>query len=487
MWTDAATDDEANLLRFAELIDERLGLHFDGSSLKELGAILRARMRTLRCGGFDGYLRRFADARSMHEELRDLAVSLTIGETYFFRSPEQFAVFSEVALPRLVRAQPSRPVRILSAGCATGEEPYSLAITLRETGASAPAQVSILGLDVNPESIAKARRGRYSPWAMRATPLDYMEKYFRRERNQFVLDEGVRAMVQFEERNLTLEDAAFWQPHSFDVIFCRNVTMYQSARALAELIARFARVLEPDGLLFLGHAEPLRGITQAFRVEHSHGAFYYILREAGPPTAVEVKTRAAPPAPQLASPAVSQLLSRQLDSPNPPESRASLTLAAALLTAEHFDEALTTLEALPRTDRADPDVLLLTAMIQMERGKLDEAAGLCAALLALDDLNAAAHYLIALCHEHGGRRAAAVDSYRVGVYLDRAFAMPHLRLGLMFRREGDLHNARRELQNASLLLAQEDPARVLLFGGGFSRGTLIDLCASELRLCEESI
>ncbi|MFZ2060161.1 MAG: hypothetical protein WAU82_04050 [Candidatus Binatus sp.] len=107
-------------------------------------------------------------------------------------------------------------------------------------------------------------------------------------------------------------------------------------------------------------------------------------------------------------------------------------------------------------------------------------------MLALDDLNAAAHYLTALCHEHGGRRAAALDSYRVGVYLDPAFAMPHLRLGLMFKREGDLPGARRELQNASMLFAQEDPARVLLFGGGFSRKTLIDLCGSELRLCGES-
>jgi chemotaxis protein methyltransferase CheR len=152
--------------------------------------------------------------------------------------------------------------------------------------------------------------------------------------------------------------------------------------------------------------------------------------------------------------------------------------------AEQYDEALATLQALAPADRLDPDVLLLTAIIQVERGKLDQAAALCSSLLALDGLNAAAHYLTALCHEHGGRRAAAIDSYRVGVYLDSAFAMPHLRLGLMFRREGDLPGARRELQNASMLLAQEDPARVLLFGGGFSRSTLIDLCASELRLCE---
>jgi chemotaxis protein methyltransferase CheR len=94
--------------------------------------------------------------------------------------------------------------------------------------------------------------------------------------------------------------------------------------------------------------------------------------------------------------------------------------------------------------------------------------------------------LNALCHEQGGRRAVAVESYRLGVYLDQEFAMPHLRLGLMFRREGDFCSARRELQNAAILLEREDVARIMLFGGGFSRSSLINLCASELRLCEGS-
>ena len=115
MRTDAALD-EANLLRFAELIDGRLGLRFDDSSLKELAAILRARARSLRCASVDAYLHRFDAPGSMHEELRALASMLTIGETYFFRSPEQFTVFSELALPSLARTQPDRKIRILSAG-----------------------------------------------------------------------------------------------------------------------------------------------------------------------------------------------------------------------------------------------------------------------------------------------------------------------------------------------------------------------------------
>lgn len=500
MRTDAVLD-EANLLRFAELIDSRLGLRFDDSSLKELAAILRARARILRCASVDAYLHRFDAPGSMPDELRALASMLTIGETYFFRSPEQFTVFSEVALPCLARTQPGRKIRILSAGCATGEEPYTLAITLRELGPSAPAQVSILGVDVSAQSIEVARRGRYSARAMRATPAGYLAKYFRRDREEYVLDLNVRAMVQFVERNLAIEDHSFWRPDSFDVIFCRNVTMYLSARALGEVIARFARALAPDGFLFLSYTEPLRGISQAFQVEHYRGSFYYKLGDpkasravlndvATTPARVALKLKSkalcAPAAPSRAAPAVHDPGPQPLASTDPASLCPTPRLAAAFMMAERFDEALTTIESMPSASRAKPDVLLLTAMIQIERGQLDDAARSCAALLALDHLNAGAHYLTALCHEQGGRRAAAVDSYRVGVYLDQAFAMPHLRLGLMFRREGDLRGARRELQNASALLAQEDSARVLLFGGGFTRDTLIDLCASELRLCQES-
>ena len=514
----------AQLTRFAELIEARLGLQCGSSSLTELAAVLAARMRALQCRSFDAYLRRLDSPVSMHEEMRELAAKLTVGETYFFRSPEQLSVFSEVAIPRLIKGDRARAIRILSAGCATGEEPYTLAMTLRELGPLAPAEVSILAIDINPEALAKARRGSYSAWSMRATPPDCVEKYFRRDHGQFVLDESVRAMVRFDELSVAREDYQFWQPHGFDIIFCRNVIMYLSARVVGEAVARFARALAPDGFLFLSHAEPLRGISQAFLVEHAEGAFYYVLRHAGGPPALQ-KQRAWPVSPRkdtawppklsvsnarvtspahsassrgassiqrstitpvraVAEPAFAEPPPPTLDAVSRAEKGTSLSLGAALIKAEQYDEALATLQGLAPADWRDPDVLLLTAIIQLERGRLDEAAELCTSLLALDGLNAAAHYLTALCHEHGGRHAAAIDSYRTVVYLDSAFAMPHLRLGLMFRRSGDLTGARRELQNASMLLAQEDPARVLLFGGGFSRSTLIDICGSELRMCE---
>ena len=250
---------DVKVARFAELIEERLGLQYLGSSLDELRAIVASRMRVLQCRSFESYMERCRSSLSSHDELRALASGLTIGETYFFRSPEQLRVFSEVALPRLSGSDPVRQIRILSAGCSTGEEPYTLAMTLRELGPLAPADVSILAIDINPEALTKARRGRYSAWAMRATPPDCVEKYFHRERSLFVLDESVQAMVRFDERSVAAEDYQFWQPHRFDIIFCRNVIMYLSARVVREVIARFARALAPDGFLF---SEPRRAAAR---------------------------------------------------------------------------------------------------------------------------------------------------------------------------------------------------------------------------------
>jgi chemotaxis protein methyltransferase CheR len=141
------------------------------------------------------------------------------------------------------------------------------------------------------------------------------------------------------------------------------------------------------------------------------------------------------------------------------------------------------LDALPPASRSDPDVLLLRALVLTSGRDLRRAEEACRELIAADELNAGAHYVMALCREHAGDRPAAVDHDRSAAYLDPDFAMPRLHLGLMARRAGDLDGARRDLSEALRLLAREDPSRILLFGGGFSREALAALCRDELRAC----
>jgi len=158
--------------------------------------------------------------------------------------------------------------------------------------------------------------------------------------------------------------------------------------------------------------------------------------------------------------------------------RLDLGRALELLSQERFAEALA---ALPHSNSAsDIDAALLRAALLTHCGRLEEAEAASAELLAIDGLNAGAHYLRSLCRERQADSRAAIEFSQIAAYLEPSFAMPHLHWGLIARRTGDRSTALRELTQAVLLLQREDPARLLLFGGGFSREGLISLCQSEL-------
>lgn len=491
--------------RFRAALVSRLGLVFDEQRATTLAETLRARASA--CGEEPvEYLTRL-ELRHDNDEIAVLARELTVPETYFFRSRDQLDAFVLVAVPERTSIRLREPVlRVLSLGCASGEEAYTLAMVLAD---ALPIgwQASIVGVDVNPAVIEKARMGRYSPWALRDTPASSRERWFRPSRKEFVLDERVRAGVRFEVRNLMDEDPGFWRAERYDVIFCRNVIMYFAFEQAAALIERIRHSLVPGGYFFLGHAETLRGLSNAFHLRHTHSTFYYQRREQtdaagseghwhhtgepGPrpaavthaPTWVDVIRRAsdrvtALTSPRTASPAAA---------PSDTRSRRAWDLSAALelLRQERFEEALVHVDGLPRESVEDPDVRLLRAVLLTHAGQLGEAERACAGLLETNDLSAGAHYLLALCREGAGDAAGALHHDQAAAYLDPAFAMPRLHMGLVARKAGDIALARRELSQAAILLQQEDASRLLLFGGGFGREALATLCRAELARCGE--
>jgi chemotaxis protein methyltransferase CheR len=160
-----------------------------------------------------------------------------------------------------------------------------------------------------------------------------------------------------------------------------------------------------------------------------------------------------------------------------------LGLVFELLRQERFREALELLHRLPPETTADADTQLLRAVLLANGGDLDHAEGICRQLLGADDLNASAHYLMALCREHASDAKGAIEHDRASIYLDATFAMPHLHLGRLAKRASDWMTARSELERAATLLLREDAPRILLFGGGFSREALVAFSRAELRAC----
>jgi chemotaxis protein methyltransferase CheR len=160
---------------------------------------------------------------------------------------------------------------------------------------------------------------------------------------------------------------------------------------------------------------------------------------------------------------------------------ASIELATELYRQERFADALDLLRALPPAAQSEPGVQVLTAAILINQGELPAAEAICRRVLSVDDLNAGAHYLTALARERGGDLEGAVRHDQMAAYLDATFAMPRLHMGMLARHAGDLPTARRELSQAMTLLGREDPARIMLFGGGFAREALVRLCRAELQ------
>lgn len=493
--------------RFRGLVARRLGLQFEDAKLGFLADILRRRSQSAGLR-LDTYLARLETEES-REEIGTLAQEMTVPETYFFRNVEQYRAFSEVALPERLRSAQaaSRPVQIVSAGCASGEEPYSLAMVVRDSAGATASNVSVLGLDINPAVLRKAAIGRFSAWVLRETPSDVQTRWFRAEGRDFVIDESIKRSVRFERCNLADESSEFWTPDSYDVVFCRNVLMYFTPARAQNLIDRITRALRPGGYLFLGHAETLRGLSNDFHLRHTHRTFYYSRRETegiGPrplPTLGPVRERISPTtllalvngadgwvdAIRHASERIEALASGK----QPGRARAAapakptwdIGLVLDLLRRERFVEALGLMETFPPESQDDPEVLLLQAVLLTHSSQFTKAEEVCARLLAVDELNAGAHYLLALCREGTGDRAGSSSHDLIAVYLDPAFAMPRLHLGLLARRGGDRTAARRELGQALPLLQREDASRLLLFGGGFSRDALVALCRAEFLAC----
>ncbi|MGI5177042.1 CheR family methyltransferase [Dactylosporangium sp. CA-152071] len=441
---------DEDVARLRELLSVRLGLTFDDKRDPQLAATLRARAGQHGLSG-RGYLDRLGTA--WNNELAALAEAVTVNETYFFRNIEQFNVLAEVVLPARVRARATqRCLRLLSVGCSTGEEAYTLAMVAAQR-VEPSWDVSIVGLDVNRAALRVAAAGRYSQWSLRETPDAVQQRWFRAAADGVEIDERLRGRVRFLEYNAVNDDPVLFAPDTYDVVFCRNLLMYLTPRTVAAAVARITRALAPGGYLFLGHTDTLGSKPPALAVQHTHNTFYY-------------------------QKVVQQAQNAHRVRPAPQEDGKAKALH--LVQQERFGEALAALDAIDTAAADRPDVLLLRGAVLAHLGHTGRAAAVCHRLLDRDALNPDAHHLLGECREGDGDTDGALEHHRMAAHLDAEFAMPRLRMGLLARRGGDRATAERELGQAAALLRHEKEERVLLFGGGFGRGALIALCHAEL-------
>ena len=261
--------------RLAKLVYERAGIHFQPAKKYVLESRLARRLDELDMDGFDQYVTFLTIGPYRDDEFQEMFNRITINETSFFRNEPQLQHFETRTLPALLEARKAtRRLRIWSAACSSGEEPYTLAIQVHRTLGIRLADwsVEILGTDISEKVLDIAHAGRYDAYATRSVAPAVLSRYFHQVDGQQELDPAIRQMVRFERLNLkdTLAARRFG---TFDVIFCRNVMIYFDDAMKAQVVRMFHQQLADDGMLYIGHSESIRNLGVAFEPVPAPQAF----------------------------------------------------------------------------------------------------------------------------------------------------------------------------------------------------------------------
>jgi chemotaxis protein methyltransferase CheR len=253
--------EDFNLLK--GILKERSGLALSEDKHYLLESRLMPVARKLGLAGLDDLIRAIRTERK-EALLRDVTEAMTTNESYFFRDNQPFDQFRDLTLPTLLESRSSaRRIRIWSAACSTGQEPYSLAMILKDVATKlAGWRVEIVATDLSNETLEKAKVGLYSQFEVqRGLPIQYLMKNFQQIDEMWQIDPSIRAMVTFKQFNL-LDSFAILG--AFDVIFCRNVLIYFEKETKGQVLDKMARCMPSDGVLYLGGAETVLGVTETF-------------------------------------------------------------------------------------------------------------------------------------------------------------------------------------------------------------------------------
>ncbi len=449
--------------------------------------------------------RLLADSQQRGNFLEQVTAELTVGESFFFRNEHHFRALREQVLPEILRDNADkREVRVWSAGCATGEEPYSLAILLDQVlGGQHDWHVSILGTDLNPDFLARARQACYRPWSFRNTNIDRDRAYFEPDRNTVRLASKVRSTARFTYLNLVKD--VYPSPLSgtlgLDLILFRNVAIYLKPEITKRIIQRFYEALRPGGWLLLGETEVSLAPTEGFEARRFEQATFH--QKAS--RADSASGTASTPMPVLADFVVAPSREESDDKrsassvparrqptiptapvlpdwvPLPKKQRTALRATESavqqierLLAERNFDDAERSIERLGnKQQRAESRfqlarALLTCAAITKARRMLDRC-------LADEPLMIEAQLLHASFAEESGNLDKAEEAYRRALYIDRNCPMAHFHLALVLQQKGDAAGCGRSVKTTLKLIENKDPHELVEYGEGVCYGRLKEM------------
>lgn len=477
----------------------RMGIELPPEKSAEMLQKLRLVAKDLEIENLESCVDRLTDIEWTREQARVMARYFTIGETYFFRHENDFKALEELIIPGILQAGAgSTPrLRIWSAGCSSGEEPYSIAMFLDSRfPASRAWDVSILATDINPAALDKAKKGIYTEWSFRNTPDNVRQSYFKKlKKDRFLLEPRIRKRVFFSELNLSSEEACrtFFAHEKMDVIFCRNVLMYFTPETFDRVIQFYHDVLTDDGWLILTASEAPFISNEQFEHQVFDGA---VLFHKKSPDEVRV-----PDIPQYEAPRFRPraLPSRKMRIKTDADASASLqiqlekrqvkkidplpveTEVDPLKEAESLFERGLLKDAAALLDKMLPEefdsgaegadeasVVVMLARAAADQGALEKSIAWCAKGADTNKLNPSFHYFHGTVLQEAGDWGEAVRAYNRVLYLDPDHVMTHFILGTQARQTGVKLDSERHLENALSILERYSQDEIVDESGGIT-------------------
>ncbi|WP_416364282.1 CheR family methyltransferase [Pseudomonas sp. NFX183] len=397
--------------RFFAFLKERIGLDVASVGEAIIERAVRQRSQIVQAQTPEAYWRHL---QSSHDEQQALIEAVIVPETWFFRYPESFATLARLAKARLAEIKQMRALRILSLPCSTGEEPYSIAMALLDAGL-APHQFKVLGLDVSPLSVERAKRGVYGKNSFRGSDIDFRERHFTEEADGFRIADRVREQVRLQVGNL-LDPGLLANEPSYDFVFCRNLLIYFDQPTQKQVFDVLKGLTHQDGVLFIGPAEgSLLG---------RHG-----MRSIGIPQSFAFSRHVEPIKPEPVFVPVPAPVPQRSAAPIPVKLRPFSTVSAQVVPIKA-----------PQTDAGD---LLGRIATLANEGKSAEARAACEQYLSNHPPAAQVFYWLGLLSDVAGSALEAQGYYRKALYLEPQHPQALMHLAALLESQGDSAGARR--------------------------------------------
>ena len=492
---------------FKNHIAQRGGLYFKDHDLKSLESAILERAKSLSIDSMQAYYNYLIASEEKEDEFRELLNLLTINHTYFFRNEPHFKVLREKILPEIINRRSSfvkrealhvsqdtlhkqKPaIRIWSAGCSTGQEPYSIAILLKELIKDISEwDIYILATDASEQALSMARAGVYSNSSMKHVPEEYIDKYFTKiqaagGKTEHAIDERIKNMVTFAFFNL-MEDSF---PSEFDIILCRNVVIYFELETTLKIMNKLHSSLIGSGYFFIGYSETLQFMPDKFQMVASEDAIYYRKPEKDAHIKKEVLIDED-----------SDVLDKALDELSREQAIAELeaevntkSLAPGkiedilveiikLTHLKEYDKALGFIDEAIRIDEEAIEPYYLAAEILLNQGDTVKAREMIDRALKLNSLFAPAHYLLGCINIEQNKSEEAKESLKRAMFIEKDFLLAHFYMANIYRDQGDIGHAIREYRNTLKVLSKSSPFAIIAYSGGFNTATFMSLCKDNI-------